>query len=524
MQNNNNNVQPSNIEIQSQDVIKLILQFLKENSLGNTLSTLQEETGLYMNIIDNQESFLNDIRNGNWDKVLTVLQNLKLSLPTMITLYEQIIVELLHINELELVKHLLRKTEPMNQLKQTQIERYMKLENYLANKSINLVDFYPYGITTEKRRKHISELVREELTKIPSSRLLGLLSDALQWNRHIGKIPNDCTEFDLLSGKVPEKKVITEDDEPIKTLHKTIKFNDNNKPEVCKFSPDSKYLVTGSADGFIEAWDVETAKLSKNLPYQAADEFMMHDDAILCLAFSDDGEYLASGSLDGQIKIWQFKTGKLLRKFEPAHLQGVTCLQFSKNSTQILSGSYDSSLKIFGLKSGKALKMFKGHKSFVNGCYFTPDEDRVLSCASDGKIKIWDAKTAECIQTLSPIPTVSIKTITIKSLSFLNRHSELTIVCTAPSISIYNLKTQNIVKEFKSDNNQLFICCTTSTQQNYLYAVTEDHILYCFDIEKGTTLEKFKISDKDIYGLAFHPNYNLLASYGLDPILKIWKS
>jgi WD40 repeat-containing protein SMU1 len=39
-----------------------------------------------------------------------------------------------------------------------------------------------------------------------------------------------------------------------------------------------------------------SGRLKKDLPYQAEEQFMMHDAAILALAFSRDSELLASGS------------------------------------------------------------------------------------------------------------------------------------------------------------------------------------------------------------------------------------
>lgn len=87
-------------------------------------------------------------------------------------------------------------------------------------------------------------------------------------------------------------------------------------------------------------------------------------------------------------KVWKLQTGQCLRRFERAHSKGVTSIQFSRDGSQLLSASYDQTIRIHGLKSGKTLKEFKGHTSFVNMATFVPDSPQILSCSSDGSVKV----------------------------------------------------------------------------------------------------------------------------------------
>lgn len=102
----------------------------------------------------------------------------------------------------------------------------------------------------------------------------------------------------------------------------------------------SQLLVSGSGDGTIRLWDLETGTSSKTL----AD----HTDVVYSLSISPNGQTLASGSGDGTIKLWQLD-GTLLQTLYSysGPPRAVISVAFSPNSSLLASGSGDGRIHIW---------------------------------------------------------------------------------------------------------------------------------------------------------------------------------
>jgi WD40 repeat-containing protein SMU1 len=517
--------------VESADVIRLILQFCKENGLHRTLQTLQEESRVSLNTVDSLDGLVSDVNHGRWDMVLQSASYLSLPSDVQQDLYTQVILELAELKDLETAQHLMRETAPMVEMKQETPERWIRLEAQIKKSHFDPREAYQ-GVTKEKKRSTLAQAIIKHITVAPPSRLLAMVGQAMKWQQHTGLLPQGA-KIDVFRGQAVEKE--EEAEEMPRSTGKMIKFGAKSHAECAIFSPDGQYCVSGSVDGFVEVWDHQTGLLRKDLQYQEEGSFMMHDKAVIAIAFAKESELLATGSQDGQLKVWRIATGECARRFEKAHGQGITFISWSKDSSQLLTASFDMTVRAHGLKSGKSLKEYRGHTSYVNTAVYTKDNSKVVTASSDGKVNVYDAKTTEIINSITPPPPPHSSSAMVYSVvsaivpqklpAGLGDDETLIFVCTASNTMMLMNLTGQVIKNFSSGKRDKgdFIAMTPSPKGEWLYGVGEDKTLYSFSVSSGSLEGTMKLDTKEVIGLVHHPSRNVLAYYSADGTLVFLK-
>ncbi len=219
----------------------------------------------------------------------------------------------------------------------------------------------------------------------------------------------------------------------IRTFHDPQQYDPTISVDI---SPDSKYVVTGSGtllgqgypDNAVRIWDAATGRLLRIVDHPVSDingiQVKGNLSKINAVRFSPDGKYVASGSGDSWLemgieyddfaRLWDVATGKELAVYGfhdhtsmskhsatcIGHAGEVTAIAFSPSGKLIATGGNDNKIFVWETLTGRHIGSFSGHTQSVRHVLFSSDETQIVSRSSDGVAKLWDLKNGQEIATV----------------------------------------------------------------------------------------------------------------------------
>lgn len=146
------------------------------------------------------------------------------------------------------------------------------------------------------------------------------------------------------------------------------------------WQPYTSNVCTGSGDKTVSVWDARSGLCVQT--------FYGHGNAVNHVCASPRGDVLASCDADGAIKIWDVKMVAERNTFQSTpHPLNRLC--FDRSATRLAAASDDATVKIFDAENSNVVAELRGHEDAVQSVIFSPQDDFIVSAASDCTFRIW---------------------------------------------------------------------------------------------------------------------------------------
>ena len=391
-----------------------------------------------------------------------------------------------------------------------------------------ILGYYPYTFTGHKK-KIITALFSKDMNRIYSISQDGLLliwkfvdEQSDEFKKHINFVKNIKPKKNYKYDKIYKKHEKNEEEEE--------NDDDKNNDNILGLDSDEEENDESiKEENIIDTKyysEFEKKILKGRFILEKKEQFVINSKVVMCEItqnissdLSEDNNILVLGLQNGSFSIYSMNNfeNKYSLKISDAK---ISSLSINPSGKWIAFGSkYLNQLFVWEWKSESYIYKQQGHMNDINLIAFSPEGGQLASGADDGRIKVFDISSSNCLITFTD------HTAKITGLQYALNKSNLLISSSLDgTIRAYDLIKYKNFRIMTTPKQTQLICCSVDYSGEIVAAGSLDtYNIFVWSIKTGDLIDVLNGHTGPVSCLAFSHINDILISGSWDNTVKMWE-
>ena len=300
------------------------------------------------------------------------------------------------------------------------------------------------------------------------------------------------------------------------------------------FSKDQETIYTVSKDGAVFEWAYMT---HPNAPEPESDNeeeaeavmvglqwrinkrhyFMQNNAKVNCVGYHPESNLLVAGFSNGVFGLYEMPEFNMIHTLSISQ-NDIDFVTINKTGEWLAFGASKlGQLLVWEWQSESYILKQQGHFDSMNSLVYSPDGQKIITTADDGKIKVWDVNTGFCIVTFTE------HTSGVTACEFSKRGNVLFTSSLDGSIRAWDLIRYRNFRTFTAPTRLSFSCLAVDPSGEVVCAGSLDSFdIHIWSVQTGQLLDQLSGHEGPVSSLAFAPNGGNVVSGSWDHTVRIW--
>jgi periodic tryptophan protein 2 len=231
------------------------------------------------------------------------------------------------------------------------------------------------------------------------------------------------------------------------------------------------------------------------------------------------GEWLAFGASKlGQLLVWEWQSESYILK-QQGHFDSMNAIVYSPDGQKIITTADDGKIKVWDVNSGFCIVTFTEHTSGVTACEFAKRGNVLFTASLDGSIRAWDLIRYRNFRTFTAPTRLSFSSLAVDPSG--------EVICAGSldsfDIHVWSVQTGALLDQLAGHEGPVSTMAFAPNGTT-LASGSWDHTVRLWSIFARTQTSEPLQLQADVLSLAFSPSSTSIAIAALDGSLTFWST